>query len=79
MPVVKITSKGQITIPASFRKRLKTDLVSVEMEGDRIVLKPIHGIGGIFKKYAFKNKPFEEIMKIEEKAVEEGFCEGGNS
>jgi len=75
MAVVKITSKGQITIPAPFRKRLKTDLVSVEMEGDKIVIKPISGIGGIFKKFAIKGKSPEEITKMEEKAVEEGFTE----
>jgi len=75
MPIAKITSKGQITIPATFRKRLKSNFVSVEMEGDKIVIKPVSGIGGIFKKYAFKDKSPEEIMRIEEEAVEEAFCQ----
>jgi AbrB family looped-hinge helix DNA binding protein len=75
MPIAKITSKGQVTIPAAFRKRLKSNLVSVEMEGDKIVIRPVSGIGGIFKKFAFKNKTPEEIMKIEEKAIEEAFCQ----
>jgi len=75
MPIAKITSKGQITIPADFRKHLKTNFVSVEMEGDKIIIKPVSGIGGILKKYAFKDKSLEEIMDIEEKAIEEGFTE----
>jgi len=75
MPIAKITSKGQVTIPAAFRKRLKSNLVSVEMEGDKIVIRPVSGIGGIFKKFAFKDKTPEEIMEIEEKAIEEAFCQ----
>ncbi|SMP07439.1 looped-hinge helix DNA binding domain-containing protein, AbrB family [Desulfurobacterium pacificum] len=75
MPIAKITSKGRITIPAAFRKRLKSNLVSVEMEGDKIVIRPVSGIGGIFKKFAFKDKTPEEIMEIEEKAIEEAFCQ----
>jgi len=75
MPIAKITSKGQITIPAAFRKRLKSNFVSVEMEGDKIVIKPVTGIGGIFKEFAFKDKSPEEIMKIEEKAIGEAFCQ----
>ena len=75
MPIAKITSKGQITIPASFRRRLGTNLVSVEMEGDRIVIKPVFGIGGIFKEFAFKEKSSEEIIEIEKRAREETFLE----
>jgi len=75
MPIAKITSKGQITIPAAFRKHLKSDFVSVEMEGDKIVIKPVTGIGGIFKKFAFKDKSPEEIIKLEEKAIGEAFCQ----
>ena len=75
MPIAKITSKGQVTIPAAFRKRLKSNLVSVEMEGDKIVIRPVSGIGGIFKKFAFKDKTPEEIMESEEKAIEEAFCQ----
>jgi AbrB family looped-hinge helix DNA binding protein len=75
MPIAKITSKGQITIPAPFRKRLGTNLVSVEMEGNRIVIKPVSGIGGIFKEFAFKDKDPKEIMEIERKAREEAFTE----
>jgi len=75
MPIAKITSKGQITIPAAFRKRLKSSFVSVEMEGDKIIIKPVAEIGGIFKKFAFKDKSPEEIMKLEEKAIGEAFCQ----
>ncbi len=73
MPIAKITSKGQITIPTSFRRKLGTNLVLVEMEGDRIVIKPVSGVGGIFKEFAFKEKSSEEIIEIEKKAREETF------
>ncbi len=36
---------------------------------------PSRGIGGIFGKFAFKEKSPEEIMRIEEEAIEEMFSE----
>ena len=40
MKIVKITSGGQISIPAAIRKRWGTKHVSVEDEGDRLVIRP---------------------------------------
>jgi len=43
MPLVKIIRHGQITLPAKFRKALglrEGDYLEVEMERDRIILKP---------------------------------------
>jgi len=40
MPTAKITRKGQLTIPAEFRKKLGTDIVEIVMEGNRIIIKP---------------------------------------
>ncbi len=68
MFTAKITSKGQITIPAGLRKRLKSDLVEVDMVGDEII-RPIRKPGGALKKYAIKDKSIEEIMKMEEKVA----------
>jgi AbrB family looped-hinge helix DNA binding protein len=72
MAVGKITSRGQITIPAQFRKKLGTDVVSIEMEGNKIVIKPL-SIGGMLKEYAFKDKKAEEIVEIEKRVGEEAF------
>jgi AbrB family looped-hinge helix DNA binding protein len=41
-----LTSKSQITIPAEIRRRLGIgpgDKVVLEIEGDRAVLRPLHG------------------------------------
>jgi AbrB family looped-hinge helix DNA binding protein len=68
MFTAKITKKGQVTIPAEFRKKLKTDVVKIEMKGDRIIIQPYRKLGGIFHKYAIKDKSIEEIMKMEKEA-----------
>jgi len=68
MVVGKITKKGQITIPAKFRKRFKTNTVVIRMENDKIIIEPKKDLGGIFQKYSIKDKPIEEIMKLEKDA-----------
>ena len=82
MPTAKITKKGQLTIPAEFRKKLGTNIVEIYMEGDKIVIKPVKKLGGILHKhkYAIKNKPIEEIIKKEKEVIENAFTEKyGNS
>lgn len=37
----KITSAGQVSIPAEIRARWETSTVAIEDEGDRIVLRPV--------------------------------------
>ena len=68
MFTARITKKGQVTIPAEFRKRLNSNIVKIEMEGDRIIIKPYRRLGGIFHRYAIKDRPVEEIMKMEKEA-----------
>jgi len=44
MPTVKITRKYQVTIPKEIREKLNLrvgDLLRVEVEGDKIILKPV--------------------------------------
>ena len=74
MPLAKITKKGQVTIPIDFRRRLGTDMVRIEMEGEKIVITPAKELGGVFREYAFTGKPIEEIMEIEKRAMEEAFA-----
>ncbi len=38
--IQKISSKGQVTLPASWRKTVKTDHISVSIKGDELVIKP---------------------------------------
>ena len=74
MIIAKITSKGQITIPAKFRKKLSTNFVEVYMEGDKIVLKPVRKLAGALSRYAFKGKSMDEIMKKEKEVARSGFA-----
>jgi len=73
MFTAKITSKGQITIPAELRKRLGTDLVELDMVGEEIIIRPVRKPGGALKKYALKVKDIEDVMKMEEEAAKDGF------
>lgn len=50
--IVKATTKGQITLPAVWRKNFKTNQYSLKCKGDTIIIKPIN---------------LEEILKKEEK------------
>ena len=77
MPLAKITKKGQVTIPIDYRKKLGTDIVKIEMEGEKVVITPARELGGVFHKYAFTGKPIEEIMEMEKRAMEEAFAGEG--
>ena len=66
--IAKITKKGQITIPAKIRKKLKTNIVEIEEKNGEIVIKPIKNLAGILHKYAKKRKDVEEILKEEKEA-----------
>jgi len=50
----KITSSGQVSIPASVRRRWQTSRVEVEDHGDHVVVRPapenpVAAVRGIFK------------------------------
>ncbi len=74
--IVKITRKGQITIPAIYRKKLNHDLVEIHIENDRLIIRPVQDLGGIFNDYAIKDKPIEEVIEIEKKIAKEAFSNG---
>ncbi len=38
--IAKVTSKGQITLPAKWRERLNTEHVIIEVKGDNLEIKP---------------------------------------
>jgi AbrB family looped-hinge helix DNA binding protein len=70
MPITKMTKKGQITIPAEFRKKLKSEYFSVEMEGNQIVIKPVKNLAGALKRYASKDKINKESEAFKEATIE---------
>lgn len=55
----KITSKGQITLPKAVRDFLHSDMITFEMVGNHVVIKPLHTVGGSLKQYQ-KNISFQK-------------------
>lgn len=51
---VKITSKGQLTIPKAIREFLNTETVSFEICNDAVIIKPVKTVAGSLKDFAFK-------------------------
>ncbi|MGC8769591.1 MAG: AbrB/MazE/SpoVT family DNA-binding domain-containing protein [Thermoplasmata archaeon] len=74
--VAKINKKGQITIPAEYRKRLKHNVVEVYIDEDRIIIKPVEDLGGILNEYAIKDKPIEKVIDMENSVASEVFLNG---
>ena len=42
--IVRMDSKGRVLIPLEVRSRLKSNLLSLEVEGDRIILTPLPSV-----------------------------------
>lgn len=72
----KLTTGGQITVPAHVRKRWKTERVTVEDRGDHLIVRPmsedraarIKALRGIWN---FRNRPRAEVMAAYERMREE--------
>ena len=81
MYTVSITKQGQISIPAKFRKELnlnESKKATVKLENNRLIVEPVADIAelaGVFHRYAIKNKPIEEVIKMEKKAWENAVVE----
>ena len=60
---MKITSKGQVTIPKSIRDLLKTDVVVFNVIEGNVVIMPVGDVGGTLHEYArpVKKTAFKEI------------------
>jgi AbrB family looped-hinge helix DNA binding protein len=67
---VKITSKGQVTIPKEIREKLKANAVYFEVEDDTIVVKPVRDAAGSLSEFAGKVRPGTSMRKMKEKAWE---------
>lgn len=77
MPLVKVTSKRQITIPSALSKELgikSGDHVEVAREGDRLVVKPVLVID---KSEAwFYSKQWQAKERQVDKSIAKGETEG---
>lgn len=72
---VKITSKGQVTIPKEIREKLKTSAVYFEIVNDTVVVKAVKDAAGSLSEYAKNVKPGTSMKKIKEQAWEKAICE----
>ena len=72
MPVtsVKITGKGQVTIPKELRAKLNASSVYFEVENNVITIKPVRDAAGSLNEYARNSKPGASIKQMKDKAWE---------
>jgi AbrB family looped-hinge helix DNA binding protein len=62
--LVKITSKGQVTIPKKIRDLLGTDVVRFKVIEKQVILEPVRDVGGIFRKYVKKSISYKQEREI---------------
>lgn len=66
---VKITQKGQVTIPRKIREKLRSEVIEFDVVKDQVIVRPLISVAGSLKAYAKKaSVPFKEGR---EKAWEE--------
>ncbi len=68
---VKISRKGQITLPRQIREALGSKVVKLVLKGRTVVIEPVEDLAGSLKKYA---KPIS-IEEAKEKAWTEAVRE----
>ena len=67
--VMKVSSKGQVTLPREVRRVLGSDVVTYDVKDGRVLLLPVKDVGGSLREYAGKSpSPFQ---RAREKAWEE--------
>jgi len=72
---VKITSKGQVTIPKEIREKLKAGSVYFEVVNDTVMVRPVRDAAGSLSEYAGNIKPGVSMRKIKDRAWEEAVRE----
>ena len=73
--VMKVSSKGQVTLPREVRKILGSDVVTYDIRDGRVLLLPVKDVGGSLKEYAGKTPaPFR---RAREKAWEDASRDDG--
>ena len=72
---VKITRKGQVTIPKKIRERLKATAVYFEVVNDEVVVRAVRDAAGSLAEYARNVKPGISITQMKDRAWEEAVHE----
>ncbi len=61
--VIKISRKGQITLPREIREKLGTEVVKIVAEGDTVRIEPVKDLAGSLKEYASQYIPLKEARE----------------
>mgnify|MGYP005851202639 CR=1 FL=1 len=72
---VKITRKGQVTIPKKIRERLKASAVYFEVINDEVVIRAVKDAAGSLSEYAKNAQPGTTIKEMKDRAWEEAVHE----
>jgi len=72
---VKITRKGQITIPKEIREIINAHEVYFEVQGDTVMIKPVPDAAGSLREYAGNVRTKSSVRQIKERAWEEAIRE----
>jgi len=67
---VKITRKGQVTIPKEIREKLNANSVYFEVEDDTVIVKPVRDAAGSLSEYAGNVKPGVTMRQMKDRAWE---------
>jgi AbrB family looped-hinge helix DNA binding protein len=67
---VKITRKGQVTIPKEIREKLKANAVYFEVEDDIVMVRPVRDAAGSLREYARNVKPGVSMKQMKDRAWE---------
>jgi bifunctional DNA-binding transcriptional regulator/antitoxin component of YhaV-PrlF toxin-antitoxin module len=72
---VKITEKGQVTIPREIRNFLKADLISFSVVDGVVILRPLRDVGGSLQAYVQNAASNASFRDQKEAAWEEAIRE----
>jgi AbrB family looped-hinge helix DNA binding protein len=67
---VKITRKGQVTIPKEVRDILNATVIYFEVENDIVMVRPVRDAAATLRKYARNVKPGASVKHMKDKAWE---------
>lgn len=78
--IVTITKQGQISIPASFWKKLglrEGNKVYMRVQDEKMIIEPVADLleqAGTLASKRLTGKSIEEIISIEKRAIKDGFA-----
>lgn len=68
---MKITSKGQVTIPKKIRDLLKSDVVTFAVVDHTVVIRPVPDAGGSLREYAGNVRAGSSFAAMKDRAWED--------